>query len=179
MLGVATLGYCGFVQLDATVYQSHERRSFELVPERAASDPVARAEQVVQPGSPLGLLDIPSIGLSAVIAEGVDASTLRRALGHVPGTALATSSGNMAIAGHRDTFFRSLKDIRTHAEITLTTAGQRHRYRVEWTKVIPPNDTQVLETSSENTLTLITCYPFHYVGPAPRRFIVRAKRISE
>ena len=180
VLGLAALSYCGFVLLNATLYQSYQRRSFEKMARSAASPsapPVT--DQVSQAGSPLGLLEIPSIGLSTVVLEGVDAPTLRRAVGHVPGTALPANPGNVAIAGHRDTFFRPLGNIRKHDEITLATFQECYRYRVTWTKVVGPDDTQVLEPSRQSALTLITCYPFYFLGAAPKRFVVRADRIAE
>ena len=180
VLGLAALSYCGFVLLDATLYQSYQKRSFEKIGRSSASTPAPLvADQVTRAGSPLGLLEIPSIGFSAVVLEGVDAPTLQRAVGHVPDTALPAHPGNVAIAGHRDTFFRPLRNIQKHDEITLTTRRQSYRYRVEWTEVVRPDDTDVLESSPQSTLTLITCYPFYFVGAAPKRFIVRADRIAE
>ena len=85
--------------------------------------------------------------------------------------------GNVAIAGHRDTFFRPLRNVQTDDEITLTTLGGSYHYLVDSTKWFSPEDTQVLDNSSDTILTLVTCYPFYFVGPAPKRFIVRAHRI--
>ena len=180
VLGLAALSYCGFALLDATLYQSYQKRSFEKIGRSSASTPAPLvADQVTRTGSPLGLLEIPSIGFSAVVLEGVDAPTLQRAVGHVPGTALPAQPGNVAIAGHRDTFFRPLRNIQKHDEITLTTRRQSYRYRVAWTEVVGPDDTHVLESLPQSTLTLITCYPFYSVGAAPKRFVVRADRIGE
>ena len=85
----------------------------------------------------------------------------------------------MALAGHRDTFFRGLRNIHKDDEITLTTLHGPYRYRVDSTQVVEPKDTEVLDNSVDDILTLVTCYPFYFVGPAPKRFIVRAHRISE
>jgi sortase A len=111
-----------------------------------------------------------------MILEGIEDETLRRAVGHIPGTALPGQEGNVAIAGHRDTFFRPLRNIRKNDEITLRMLNGTHRYRVESTKVVEPEDIAVLDDSGEAILTLVTCYPFNFVGSAPQRFIVLARR---
>jgi sortase A len=129
-------------------------------------------------GSAVGRIEISTLGLGAMILEGVDQRTLRRAVGHIPGTALPGEQGNVAIAGHRDTFFRSLRDIRKDAEITLTTLHGSYRYRVDSTRVVEPEAIEVLADSGDAILTLVTCYPFDFIGPAPQRFIVRAHKIS-
>jgi sortase A len=95
-------------------------------------------------------------------------------VGHIPGTALPGDSGNVGLAAHRDTFFRRLRDIRPDDEIVLTTPDGTFRYTVEGTKVVEPGDVWVLDPTEEPALTLVTCYPFTYVGSAPQRFIVRA-----
>jgi sortase A len=106
--------------------------------------------------------------------EGADTRTLRGAVGHVPSTALPGEQGNTAFAGHRDTFFRKLKDVRTGDAVIVTTGTGRHRYVVRDTRVVAPTDVWVLDPTAEATLTLVTCYPFNYFGSAPQRFIVRA-----
>lgn len=131
-------------------------------------------------GELLGRIRIPSVDVTAVIVEGVGKTSLRRAAGHIPGTALPEEDdGNVGIAAHRDSFFRGLKDIRKDDTIELTTLDGTQRYRVEWTKIVQPTDTSVLAPTREPVLTLVTCYPFYYVGSAPKRFIVRAHRIAE
>jgi sortase A len=126
----------------------------------------------------IGRMEIPRLSLSTVVAEGVDKRTLRRAVGHIPGTALPGQRGNVGIAGHRDTFFRSLKDIHVEDIIVLTTVWGEYRYRVVSSRVVSPDDVAVLHPTSNEVLTLVTCYPFYFVGPAPDRFIVRAERVS-
>jgi sortase A len=130
-------------------------------------------------GSPLGRIEISSVGLAAMIMEGVDGNTLRHAVGHIPGTSLPGQPGNVALAGHRDTFFRGLRNIHKDDEVTLTTLHGFYRYRVDSTQVVEPQATEVLNNSVDDILTLVTCYPFYFVGPAPKRFIVRARRISK
>jgi len=126
----------------------------------------------------LGRLSVARLGLSVMVAEGVDNHTLRRAAGHIPGTARIGSGGNAGIAGHRDGFFRPLKDVRPGDEIVITTPGAITRYRVEWAEVVPPDETSSLRPTRYPALTLVTCYPFHYVGNAPDRFVVRARLVE-
>ena len=126
----------------------------------------------------MGRIEIRTIGLDAMILEGTDARTLRRAVGHIPGTPLPGKQGNVVITGHRDTFFRPLHNIRKDDEILLTTLNGSYRYRVDLTEVVEPQDTEVLADSDDAVLTLVTCYPFYYVGPAPKRFIVRAHLLN-
>jgi len=180
--GILTLAYCCFLLLDSKIYQAYQAISFgqQLSIARtaiAAPGDSVRLPGVAIPGAPLGKIEIPRIGLTAMIMEGTDGRTLRRAVGHVPGTPLPGERGNAAIAGHRDTFFRPLRNIREDDEITLTTLNGSYRYLVDSTQVVPPEDTQVLDNSDDTMLTLVTCYPFYFVGPAPKRFIVRAHRI--
>ena len=103
-----------------------------------------------------------------MVLEGADEGTLRRAVGHIRGTPLPGQRGNVALAGHRDTFFRGLREIRVNDEITLTTLSGSYHYRVDSTKVVKPEETEVLEDDGDDILTLVTCYPFNFVGSAPR-----------
>ena len=129
------------------------------------------------PAGPLGRIEIASIGLKAMIQEGTGRLTLQRGVGHIVGTSLLGASGNIGLAGHRDTFFRQLRNIHEGAEITLTTLTGSFLYRVDQISIVEPEDSQVLRDSGENLLTLVTCYPFSYVGPSPKRFIVRAHQV--
>jgi sortase A len=200
LVGVLALSYCATVLLDRCLFQTYQTWRFE----RALKDTQKSARNVPQPGSPqiphqldadrtrpvslgidglagspLGRIEISSIGVSAIIMEGVDGRTLRRAVGHIPGTPLPGQTGNVALSAHRDTFFRALRNIHKDDEITLTTLHGSYRYRVNSTQVVEPQDTRALDATADNILTLVTCYPFYFVGPAPKRFIVRAHRISE
>lgn len=127
---------------------------------------------------PIGQLSIPRLGLSAVVAEGDDDRTLRVAVGHLPDTPFPWENGNTALAGHRDTFFRALRRIRLGDEIELATPHGTFRYQVTRQSVVDPTDLSVLEPSPMPVLTLITCYPFNFIGAAPQRFVVRAQRKS-
>jgi len=184
IVGVLILGYCGFVLLDARVYQADEARQFQqqikdFKPAIASEGSFHEVSFRPLTGKPLGEIELTRIGVTAMILEGTDDRTLRRAVGHIPGTSLPGEPGNVAIAGHRDTFFRALRNVRQDDQITLMTLEGSYRYRVDSIKVVGPEDTQVLDNSGGDILTLVTCFPFYFVGPAPRRFIVRAQRISQ
>lgn len=202
VIGVLCLGAWAYVWIDAQIYQYRENRLLEQA-EAARSNPQAtsraaetdalgafreerspsRAEKTrsepLEPGSLVGRVEIPRIGVSAIVLEGVDKKTLRRGVGHIPETPLPEGGGNVALAAHRDSFFRSLKDIRKNDIITLKTLENTYYYRVDWTEIVRPEDTHVLADSGAPELTLVTCYPFYYVGSAPKRFIVRAERVDE
>jgi sortase A len=135
--------------------------------------------QPLEVGSLVGRIEIPRIGVSAIVLEGVDSTTLRRGVGHIPETPLPGSGGNVGLAAHRDSFFRGLKDIRKNDIIQVRTLEGNFRYRVESTRIVLPEDTEVLDDGPVPSLTLVTCYPFYYVGSAPKRFIVHAQRIEE
>jgi sortase A len=178
--GTLALGYCAAVWIGARSYQDLEAREFGLAL-RSRSQPAAAVRgraPIFRAGGLIGKLEIPRLGLSAMIVEGVDGRDLRRAVGHIPGTALPGQPGNIAIAGHRDTFFRPLRNIRPNDTITLSTVQGDYRYHVVSTKVVAPNDAEVLDPTGQDTLTLVTCYPFYYLGPAPKRYVVQAARLS-
>jgi sortase A len=180
--GVLALGYCLAVFLDAKLYEAREMRDFAReVRVRAAGKP-APLDSMAAAVTPrrdgvFGQLEIPRLGVSVMVVEGVENSDLKRAVGHIPGTALPGESGNVAIAGHRDTFFRPLRSIQRDDTISLSTLQRTYRYRVVSTNVVPPEDIQVLYPTGRDILTLVTCFPFDYVGSAPKRFVVRAERV--
>jgi sortase A len=124
--------------------------------------------------APLGVLRIPRLGLEVPVLEGIDDRTLNRAVGHVPGTAAPGEAGNVAIAGHRDGFFRGLKDLAVGDRLELEVGGERRLYAVESLRVVEPEAVEVLGPTAAPALTLVTCYPFYFVGNAPQRYIVRA-----
>jgi sortase A len=182
IVGAVCLLWAGAASLSALVYQVEQRAFMEGPPpdrDRPEADrrPHAVASRV-EVSAPIGRLDIPRIGLSAVVAEGDDENTLRVAVGHLPDTPLPWQEGNSALAGHRDSFFRPLRRIEVGDDIHLATRQGTLRYRVSRRAVVDPDDLWVLEPSPTAALTLITCYPFDYVGSAPRRFIVHAERIA-
>ncbi|HET7452507.1 MAG TPA: class D sortase [Thermoanaerobaculia bacterium] len=125
-----------------------------------------------------GTIEIPRLGVSGEIREGADDDTLSVAVGHVPGTALPGATGNVALAAHRYGYFKGLRHVRNGDEITVTTSGGAFHYAVDSIEVVEITDVAVLCPTVEPTLTLITCYPFDYIGHAPQRLIVRAHRID-
>jgi sortase A len=162
-VAVLCLGYNAWVQVDATL--------LSLGVDAPAL--TGRAKAIV-----LGRLEIERLGLSAVVLEGEGEGTLLRGVGHIAGTALPQHSrGNVGVAGHRDTFFRALEGVNEDDVIELDTPDGTFRYRVEWSRVVAPDAVEVLAPTAEPALTLVTCYPFRYIGPAPLRFIVRGTRI--
>jgi sortase A len=123
-------------------------------------------------------LVIPKLGTDVVIREGTDDTTLRRAVGHIPNTALPGKTGNFIVTGHRDAFFRPLRNIQPNDEILAVTSGFIHTYRVYDISVVAPDYIQSLRPTSQPQCTLITCFPFEYVGSAPRRFLVHARLVG-
>ena len=123
---------------------------------------------------PLGVLDIPSLHLQVPVLEGTDDLTLDRGVGHIRGTASLGESGNIGVAGHRDGFFRMLKDIHLGDAIDLHSQSGTSHYLVDEIQIVPPTNVSVLESRAKPSLTLVTCYPFYFVGSAPLRFIVHA-----
>lgn len=171
VFGILALGFCTLAYFDAALSQAYEQREFQrslAVPGFPHPSPEANACR----------LEIPRLGIDVMVHEGTASRTLRIGAAHIPGTALAGDRGNIVIAAHRDTFFRELRNIRADDTILLETLNGSYQYSVEWTRVVNPSDREVLEASSDSLLTLVTCYPFYYVGPAPQRFVVRARRVS-
>lgn len=134
----------------------------------------ARADESVI----FGRIQIPRVRVSAIVREGVDARTLESGAGHVPGTAFFGEPGNVALAAHRDRHFRGLRNIRPGDEISVETMHRTYHYVVESTQVVQPTEVGVLDPTPDPSITLITCYPFFFLGPAPERFIVRARQVD-
>jgi len=123
----------------------------------------------------LGRLEIPRLGFSVIVVEGDDETSLDLAAGHLPGTAAFGAEGNAVVAGHRDMTFRPLRNVKRGDTINVR-AGTTYKYIVEDVRIVEPEDVRVLRNeNNDRTLTLITCYPFHYLGDAPKRYVVRAK----
>jgi sortase A len=135
-----------------------------------------RDTPVGETAAPLAVLRIPGIALEVAVLEGTDEWTLNRAVGHIEDTALPGTEGNAGIAGHRDGFFRGLEDIRSGDVIQIETFTSVDMYRVERAWIVDPEDVSVLDPTASPSITLVTCYPFYFVGSAPQRFIVRAVR---
>ena len=175
---ILMLGYVGFVLVDTWIFERRETAALaRFVPtEPAASGPVAPT--TIGPNGLIGRMEVSRLDVSVVVVEGTSNKSLRRAVGHIAGTALPGQPGNVGIAGHRDTFFRPLRNIQRDDVITLTTSNGEYRYRVVSTKIVSPDNVAVLDSDQDEVLTLVTCYPFYFVGPAPDRFIVRAARMA-
>jgi sortase A len=137
-----------------------------------------RESQNQQAPPPLAVLRIPKIGLRVAVLEGTDEWTLNRAVGHIEDTAKPGEQGNTGIAGHRDGFFRGLKDVAVGDVLELETLKGVETYRTERTWIVEPEDVSVLDATPGQSITLVTCYPFYFIGSAPQRFIVRATRIQ-
>jgi sortase A len=187
--GILALGYAGFLFADAYFYQEGqtellEEPSASLQPDLPAQPGLpAQSGLPVQPpplveGDVLGEISVPRLELDAIVVQGDSPDDLKRAVGHLSNSALPGEQGNVALAGHRDTFFRPLRDIRVGDEITFRTQERSFNYVVESTEVVAPSDVSVLEPSTGHDLTLLTCYPFHYIGPAPKRFVVFARKVE-
>lgn len=183
LVAIVCLGYYSYSVAEARLYQAMENRELDAI---LASAPPPRITQTTAsvstprptprpaPGSVIGRVEIPRLGVSSIVRAGSDARTLQLAVGHIPGTAYPGENGNVGLAGHRDTFFRRLRNIKADDEIRLVTQGGTFVYRVQRTNIVNPKDVWVLDPTGHPTLTLVTCYPFTYIGSAPQRFIVRA-----
>jgi len=221
LVGLAGIVYYTYSLIDQYVYQAYANWAFDqeiaghrvtftdylrsetplryLVPASAVAKAPAVTSAPGIAGSPrpsngdlLGRIEIQRLHLSAIVREGVDDDTLRRAVGHIPSTALPGESGNFAIAAHRDTLFRALKDIHKDDRVTFQSENQTFTYQVVSTRIVNPTDVSVLNPeppeprtgesnagAPEKTLTMITCYPFYFVGSAPQRFIVKARLVDD
>lgn len=181
VVSIGMFGLVAWANLDQRWYQARAVQMLAAQPgDRGntvdpAVEPTAR---VLATGEPIALLSIPRLGLAAAVAEGVSEEVLRRAIGHLPASALPGEIGNIALAAHRDSFFKPLEHLRVGDQIVLA-GTQRHVYAVEWIEVVNPDRVDVAFPTPYPALTLITCYPFRYVGDAPHRYIVRARQIRD
>jgi sortase A len=180
IVGFGLAGYCGVLWAEAQYFQSLPVPVFAELPGdagQAARRRAAAPDSAINRGSWLARLEAPSIGLSATVLEGSDDRTLSRAAGHIETTALpASPTGNVGIAGHRDTTFRPLRRVKIGDRMILKTTSGSFEYRVTDTTVVAPDAIHVLGPTPVPTLTLVTCYPFTFIGHAPKRFIVTAQR---
>ena len=172
LLGTILLTWTGVDSIRAAAYQ----RQYLQTLHNARATP--SAGHAPAPGAPIGWLEIPRLGVSGAVVHGDADHLLKRAIGHLPDTPLPWQTGNSALAAHRDSFFRRLRDVRSNDVVRLATPHGTFEYRVRETLVVDPEDLWVLDPTPARTLTLITCYPFNYIGSAPRRFIVRAESIT-
>ena len=188
-LASALLFLCGVVAVAGAMYTYASAYAFQarelarLHSSREASASVPQKAAVIPrhswpEGATIGEIRIDRLKMDAVIAEGDSTTVLRRAVGHLADTPMPGESGNVVLAAHRDTLFRPLKDIRAGDLIEIVTDDGLWQYRVEWSRIVSPSATDVLEPTDGNTLTLVTCYPFEYIGRAPTRYVVRARAME-
>jgi sortase A len=172
LFGVACLSFYAIAIAQTAAYQRHAKAQIAV-----AIPP--NVEQPLVQGELIGRVDIPRLQLSAAVAEGDDNATLGKAVGHLPDTPLPWQrTGNVGLAAHRDGLFRRLKDIRVDDEVRVVTSRGEYFYRVRTTRIVNPDDVWVLDPTPQPSVTLITCYPFSYIGHAPQRFIVQAELVG-
>ncbi|WP_050058733.1 class D sortase [Silvibacterium bohemicum] len=187
--GLLAMLYCGWAGLQmhasqkaaAAIGQPSQSSSPSRPSSQDAREEIVPAASLGPEGDPtavIGRMEIAQIGLAVPITADITKEGLLRGAGHVPGTAFPGGLGTMGIAGHRDTFFRPLRQIRAGMQIKVTGAGGAYWYRVDSTEIVDPDEVKVLNIAAQPMLTLITCYPFNYIGAAPRRFIVHAHLLS-
>jgi len=180
-LGAAALVYAGGTVAHGAIAQRQASRIFDARVAAASARPVTDGSAAVDTpldlseGAPIGRLDVLRVGISVIVLQGVDETTLVSGAGHVPGTPSPGGDGNVVIAAHRDTFFRKLEGVMAGDHIRITTTRGRYEYVIDSTEIVDPEDTRVMESRARNELTLLTCYPFYFVGSAPKRFVVHAR----
>ena len=189
LLGTGLLGASGWSLLEGRVFAlrvraaaggtttgSYSATSAIAAPHAAILPDARPAAGLVWGSEVLGRIEVPACGIAAVIVDGIDGKSLRRGVGHIPGTARPGERGNIGLAAHRDTFFRGLRHIALGDTISIMTSLGSNRYRVDWTCIVDPERVELLSAGDDSALTLVTCYPFGWIGPAPRRFVVRARQ---
>jgi sortase A len=174
IVGALTLSYVVLTLLFAKHYQEAANRTLEKQLYAEEQHKTASSQAAVKEGDVLGRIEIPRLNLQVAILEGTTAHTLRLGAGHIAGTAFPGTAGSIGIAGHRDTYFHSLQDIRRNDNILIQTADGISRYEVDWIRITDPADGGILAPTADSGLTLVTCYPFHYIGAAPERYVIHA-----
>lgn len=169
--GLLAAGYVGYVIVDAQTYEAIQFRKF-------GHDVPVVATHLPGIGERVGEIEIPRLELRAIVLQGDSSQVLRRGVGHLPNSAMPGELGKVGLAGHRDSFFRPLRQIRPGDMITLRTLKGDFHYRVESTRIVSPSNIEVLAPTDKRELTLVTCFPFNYVGAAPNRFIVHSVQVS-
>jgi sortase A len=176
LVGLAAVAWVGFHYAAATWYARETRAALEVLRQAPPAEATPTPD-TLPVGVPIGTLEITRVGLSGVVVEGDSDAVLDRAIGHLPDTPLPWKAGNSALAAHRDTIFRPLRGVRLGDVLRLRTPHGDFDYRVSETLIVKPDALWVLDPTPVTTLTLISCWPFDYIGHAPERFIVRAERI--
>lgn len=181
VVALASIGFCSVAYGSAAIHQARQKAVLQALRAKAAAAPgqLPSASQASHSKMAnnvlLGLIEIPRLDTASIVEEGVETSTLWKAVGHVPGTTLPGERGNAVLAAHRDTYFSGLGDLKVGDLVSFKSPTATYSYRVESTRIVEPDDAEVLRTSNEPTLTLVTCYPFHYIGNAPQRYVVTAR----
>jgi LPXTG-site transpeptidase (sortase) family protein len=177
VIGIALGLWCAMVLVEAR----HVANMPVPLPPEISADTGAAPPPAAPPstGAWVARLDAPSVGLSATVLEGSDDGTLARGAGHIEYTPLPGQPGNIGIAGHRDTTFRAVRHLRSGDALELTTSARIYRYVIDRTFVVQPEDVYVLDPGDGPMLTLVTCYPFEFIGHAPRRYIIQATLVDE
>lgn len=194
-VALAAGGYLGWVALDQSIHQTRQAKEWRessraLATSSPGAAPAGATGIVIATAPPpamrprpaqgelIGRIEISGVGVSAFVAAGTDSLTMRRGVGHIDGTALPGEPGNVGLAGHRDTVFRGLRRIKVADRIVLTTPDGSFEYVVENLRTVQPSQVEVLDPSPYPTLTIVTCFPFDFIGPAPMRYIVRAREVG-
>lgn len=182
--GIACLIFYGLVTLRTWHYQREAKADVEeMITVERPPEVIEKLPDVAKPLAPgelIGRVDIPRLKLSAAVAEGDDDKTLGKAVGHLSDTPLPWDRrGNVGLAAHRDGLFRRLEGIRLNDDVRIVTPRGEYHYRVKKTHIVDPDDVWVLAPTGTPTITLITCYPFSFVGNAPQRFIVQAELVGQ
>lgn len=182
-IGVGLAAWCTALLVEARFHQTAPLTAPLTVTQTVlpgdSGDAKASTAPAPAAGVQLGRLEAPSVKLSTVVLEGSDDATLSRGSGHIEDTPFPGQPGNVGIAGHRDTTFRALRNIHVGDALEYKTADRLYRYRISKTMIVGPDDVYVLDPTPQPALTLVTCYPFEFVGHAPRRFIIRADLVGE
>jgi sortase A len=183
---VVSLTWCAWTLLDAAQYERRQERRLNALAADAYGPPktpfaplgaLATRTETSKSGL-IGRIELERLGLTAVVSEGIENRTLRRSVGHVPGSAFPGETGNVVLAAHRDRHFRPLRKVRAGDLVRVTTPDGTFDYRVEFSQVVEADSTELVADVEEPVLTLVTCYPFYFVGDAPQRFVVRARLVG-
>jgi len=178
LIGVLLLSYVALVLVHARLYQHNALNTLDQQIHANAATAGTHAIPSLKEGDVVGRILIPRINVTVAILQGTTPQTLRLGVGHIDGTPLPGEAGNSGIAGHRDTFFRNLRDLRSGDTIQIQTVAGISNYKVDWLQIIDPKDTAILTPSKGSEITLVTCYPFHYIGSAPERFAAHAHKFQ-
>lgn len=179
--GVCLLAYVSWSYGSMYMEQRELAREWQRQQQRDTVHPVADNTSVptTQADDGLTRLTVPKIGLDAIVVEGTNYHDLKLGPGHLTDTPAPGNDGNAVISGHRDTFFRHLHELDKGDEVLVQRDGKTYRYQVTGKKIVDPNDTWVAEPTKDAELTLITCYPTYYIGPAPNRLVVFTKLVGQ